>query len=341
MRLLRPDIAPAPIPLVRGADVAHASREIERGTLVRVRPGVFADASEWSALAPWNRYLARVHAVALTRPDTVFAFESAAALLGLPIFNDPGTVHELALAGGTARMSAGIRIHTGRNDRSVIIRHGLLLTDVADTCVDLARHRHPAIGLATADAALRLAPSLSRDVLRAINEQRASSRGRARARWALERASAVTESVLESVSVAVFEWLGMPEPDLQVSFRSEDGSTDRPDFTWRLPGGRRVGADADGDLKYDGRYGTARDVMHRQTQRDARLRRHLDAIGHFGWNDVLAVDPLRGILREIGLRPAAPEHAAPLLTLRRALSPSTRSTGSPRETASVGRDIGL
>ncbi len=333
VRLAPLDIAPCPIPLLPGDTIAHSSRAVAAGGLLRIRPGVLVDAAAWEELAPWDRYLARVHAAALIHPDAVFAMESAAALLGLPVFGDPRVVHVLALAGGTSRMSAGIRIHTGRNDRTVIERDGILLTEAGDTVVDLARLRHPAVGLSVADAVARANARITSATLLECNASRASSRGRAHARWALERASAEPESVLESVSRAVFEWLGMPEPHLQVSFGAEGEKTDRPDFTWRLADGRLVCADADGDLKYDGRYGEPVEILRRQSARDARLRERVDAIAHFGWSDVLSVAPLRGILRSLGLKPEAPEHSALLLTLRRALS-------SPRENAPAGRNSG-
>lgn len=304
---------------------------------MRVRPGVFADAPQWAALEPWNRYLARVHAVALTAPDAVFAFESAVALRGGPIFGDPGVVHVLELTGGTSRLSAGIRSHTGVSDRRLEQSGGLLLTGAADTAVDIARSRHPAVGLAVADHSLRTDIGSAREALLEINAMRASSRGRAHARWPLERATAETESVLESLSCAVFEWLGAPQPDLQVSFRSDTGATDRPDFSWLLPNGRHVAADADGDIKYDGRFGEPIEILHRRADRDDRLRIHLDALAHYGWRQLIDVAPMRLILRELGVPAVAPEHAAPLLTLRRAVSPTRETASTPRNSGRYPR----
>ena len=128
--------------------------------------------------------------------------------------------------------------------------------------------------------------------------------------------------MLESLSCAVFEWLGAPVPDLQVSFASGTGTTDRPDFTWELPNRRRVGADADGDIKYDGRFGDPLELLRRRADRDDRLRCHLDALAHFGWRQLVDVSPVRRILRELRVPAVNPEHAAPLLTLRRAVSPT-------------------
>lgn len=333
---LAASIVPCPIGLVRRSDVSHPERGVAAGQLVRVRAGVFADAQMWQTLAPWERFLARVHAVASVAPDAVFCLEAACALLGLPIFGDPVVVHVLATGTGTARLRGGIRLHTGTHDRDLVEHGGLLMTSLAETAVDIARTRHNAVGLAVADAALRLDPTLTADDLAARNEARASSRGRAIARWPLARATGVPESVLESVSLATIEWLGFPAPDLQVTFTTGT-FRDRLDFGWHR---HRAGLEADGDIKYDGRFGTAAEVLHRQRVRDARLRQHLNALSHVGWYEVTTVDPLRSTLRGMRLVATDPEHSAQLFSLRRALSPLPPHRAGDAETASGGRTRG-
>ncbi|MGL1316135.1 hypothetical protein ACSTLB_00325, partial [Vibrio parahaemolyticus] len=61
--------------------------------LHRVRRAVYTPKHDWEALPEWDRYLLRVHAFALTRPDAVFPHESASALLGLPTFGHPRHIH--------------------------------------------------------------------------------------------------------------------------------------------------------------------------------------------------------------------------------------------------------
>lgn len=311
-------IAPSPIGLIHGEAISHPERLVRRGELVRVRPGVFASATDWAMLMPWERYLAGVHAVALVAPDAVFGFESAAVLSGLPVFGNPGTVHVMTPEAGQSRVVAGVRSHTFRGDRALAEAGGLLLTSVADTAVDLARTRHAGVGLAVANAALRLDPTIDRATLIARNESRISPRGRALARWALERSTPTPESALESISLAAIEWLGFPAPELQIVFHSPDGTNDRLDFLWRSA---RIGGEADGDLKYDGRFGTPSEVLRRQSARDVRLRRHLRQIVHFGWTEATTFAPLRGMLLGAGLIPEQSEDTAQLFTLRRAVSP--------------------
>jgi hypothetical protein len=216
-------LAPSPLPLLEARRVPHPERELARGALVRVRRGIYASATRWRDLPPWERYLARVHAVVLTHPDAVFSHESASALLGGPVLGDPETVHDLERDVDTSRYGGGIRTHRSSTDRDIVEVGGVALTSMTDTAIDLARHRHAALGLAMADFALRTQAGLSSAEMLGRNEVRASSRGRAAARWALSRGTPIAETVLESVSRAVIEWLGFPAPDLQVAFHSRSG----------------------------------------------------------------------------------------------------------------------
>lgn len=323
----------SPIPLLRAADSPHPERGVAVGALVKVRHGIYASAALWRALAPWERYLARVHAVALMLPGAVFCCESAAALIGMPIFGDPFVVHILVDSSSAARVVAGVRTHRAGHDRTIIEVGGLALTSPADTAIDLARHRHPAIGRAAADAALRIDPSTTRDILVGSNEARTSSRGRNIARWCLAGSTPEAETALESVSLCVIEWLGFPPPELQVVFRSPSGKVDRGDTFWRGVG---VVGEADGDMKLDGRFGDAADVLRRQRARDRRLRERPDvrAVVHWGWADATSVTPLQRILVSAGLRPVDPEHAVPLYSLRRELSSRAPHALTPGPAAS-------
>ena len=87
-------VRPSPVELHRIRDATSASRILrDRRSGMRVRTGVYAPRAEWDRLPPWQRYLARVHAYALINPDAVFSHESAAALLGLPLFGEPTDIH--------------------------------------------------------------------------------------------------------------------------------------------------------------------------------------------------------------------------------------------------------
>lgn len=300
------------IPLIHAHDI-HGTRALRSGAFIRVTRGVYAAAGQWAVLPPWEKYRVRVRAAGLKHPDGVYFLESAAAAHGLPIFGDPVDVHVLDGSLARSRESGGVIVHTTTDERSIQSIDGMLVPDLADTVVDIARARHPAIGLAVADAALRRDPTLTVEQLMALNESRSSSRGRRRARWALHRATSLAESPLESVDRAVIEWLGFPDPQLQVWI-----GADRVDKWWPA---FRIAGEGDGDLKYGGTREQSRQALRERHERDARLFGNgAAAVPHWGWSETLAVEPLHAILRSAGL-PVVQTRDTPLLfSLRRAMN---------------------
>lgn len=333
-------VLPCPIALLRADELPHPERALARGEVVRVRRGTYADAAEWRQLAPWDRYLAQVHAVAAVDPGAVLSHESAAVVLGMGVIGDPKVVHLLGPSGSASRHSGGIRAHTTDVPRDLIESGGLILTSPRDTAVTLARHRHNAVGLAAVDAALRIDCTLTREDLIADNKSRASSRGRRIARWPIARATPLAETALESLAVAVIEWLGFPPPILQQEFVSADGTADRGDLWWA---DSRLLGEVDGEHKYDGRFGAPTALLRERRERDVRLvREHVRAVAHWGWSETAQIDPVRSILLGHGLTPDRPENTAPLHSLRRLLAPYSRehSREHSRETTTARRNIG-
>ena len=332
-------LVPCPVALIRTAAIPHPERAVATGEVVRVRRGVYAPRAAWAALRPWERYLARVYAVATVQPDVVFSHESAAALLGMPVIGDPEVVHIVVSPSAASREHAGIRSHRADRFDDLLLVGGLLLTTPGATAVTLARQRHNALGFAAAEAALRIDTTLTPAALRADNESRRSSRGRNHARWALARAKGRCESVLESFSVAEIEWLGFPEPEVQREFTSSGGVIDRGDLWWEEA---RLLGEPDGEFKYDGRFGDPAELLRDRHQRDRRLlRAGVRAVAHWGWIDLARVDPLRAQLRGQGLRPVTPEDPAQLRSIQRLLAPYDRAiTRAHRERTTARRGNG-
>lgn len=316
--LLSTDAAPSPVPLLTAASIGRPDRAERRGELVRVGRGVYAPRALWQALAPWDRYLARVHAAAIAYPDAVFLLESAAALQGLPVFAEPREVHVALPAPASARAFTGVRIHTRERMPATHEIGGLHIATAAEVAVEFARLRHPAVALAVVGAALRADHTLDLADLGRLSAALPSQRGCRRALWVFDRASATPESPLENVSLAAIEWLGFEVPQLQQWVRGRHpDDADRVDFLWP---GRRVAGEADGDLKYSGEFGDARAALRARNARDARLMRHgISATAHWSWPDVSAPRQLREILLAAGIRPTRPEETAPLHTLAAAL----------------------
>lgn len=304
----------APVELLRPSGAPNASlmnRAWHRGELIRVMPGVYAETRAWRELPRWSRYLAQVHAVAMKDPNTVFYGLSAAVLRGVYLGRVDEPVHVLEPL-GSSRIAGRIRIHTGSRDRAIEELDGTLLTGIPDTIVDVARSVPPIEGLAYADALLRRAQNPNPEQLRAINESRNTSRGRRNARWALERATGVPESPLESLSLGVMESAGFEIPMLQVEFPL-DGYVDRADFFW--PSRRLVG-EADGGIKYDGTLQDPTGAILREKRRDSRLRRQTSGLMHWGWSEVRDFDLLTTILANAGVPRPHRRDAALLATLR-------------------------
>lgn len=335
---------PSPIALLRASDIPHAERAVARGELVRVRRGIYAARVQWYGLRPWERYLARVHAVALLHPDAIFSHESAAALWGMPVIGDPVIVHVLVGSSAASRESGGIRAHRAASLPEIVATGGVLVVSPASVAVTMARHRHNALGLAAADAALRLDRTTTRDAMTLDNETRDSSRGRRHARWALDRADAARASILEAISSAAIEWLGFPAPVLQHPFRSANGDEFYGDNWWPEIG---LVGEPDGEFTYDGRFGDPVELLRKRHERDrSLLRAGARAVAHWGWIDTARVRPLQRLLVGHGLRQDRPEDSAQLTALIRALAPydrlltSTRATRPDRERTTGRRDNG-
>lgn len=307
-------ISPAPIELLRPSGSVNTSllnRAWHRGEVIRILPGVYADSRTWRELPRWSRYLAQVHAVAVKDPRSVFCGVSAAALHGVYLGRVDEPVHVLEPL-GSSRIAGRVRVHTGIRERAVVELDGVLVTGIPDTIVDVARSVAPIEGLAYADALLRRTRSPNPDQLRAINESRATSRGRRNARWALDRVSGVPESPLESLSLGIIELAGFELPELQVEFRL-DGFEDRADFYW--PSRRLIG-EADGQLKYDGTLEDPTAAIRDEKQRESRLRRQSSGLMRWGWTEIRDFDILVRILANAGVPRPHRRDAALLATLR-------------------------
>jgi hypothetical protein len=88
-------------------DPRRLSRAVERGDLVRIRPGVYAERAGWNDAYPMNRYMATVLAVAASRRMhvAVFCRETALALHGINLWSFPREIHVRSERAG----SSGIR----------------------------------------------------------------------------------------------------------------------------------------------------------------------------------------------------------------------------------------
>lgn len=287
-----------------GLDVRVLYRAHRDGRLVRVRPGVFVRAPEWSGLSPERRHALAVQAAGRSLRSGVFSHESAAAMWEMPLVVTPRDVHvTVAWAGGGAS-TPGVRRHTVRRAVEGVDRGGVAVTDPTDTVLDLAATLPFAHAVVAADHALRTG-LVTREGL----GERVLSRGRPpgvrRMDAVIGFADARSESPGESLSRAVIHGLGLPAPELQRELADRRGTIGRVDFWWPR---QRVVGEFDGRVKYrvdgvaDGR--ALEDRVWAEKRREDRLRAAGLGVARWTWQDALDARRLAAVLERAGIRAA-------------------------------------
>jgi Protein of unknown function (DUF559) len=271
-----------------GVPEAQIRAMLRRGAIVALCPGAYAPAR---VVAAAEGDPVRMHALAASAAarsaGAVASHWSAAIIHGLDLLTrsplgtvtltrSPQRSHSRSRRGGAV-------VHVAELPPGHVTDvHGVPVTSVARTVIDLARLLPFTDGVVTADAALhRKMTNLSelRVVLAACG------------RWpGLRRAERVTafsdpraESVLESIARVAFHEAGLPPPELQawVGHAEEGAVIGRADFFWPQHG---TIAEADGAVKYSS---PGRAV--RQLRRDAVLREAGFEVVHFTWDEITRV----------------------------------------------------
>jgi hypothetical protein len=188
-----------------------------------------------------------------------------------------------------------VSVHWSEDERAIERIDGIQVTSLLDTTLDLIRVLPLALGVAVIDAALRQGLDLA--ALRVALDAQANARGCRMARDAIDRASAASESVLESISRVVIELLGYPSPELQVEFDLPTGKA-RTDFFWRDAG---IVGEADGNAKYFGGAKSTDEVVRAERRREVALRRVVRQVARWEWADATRPASLDAILSDAGL----------------------------------------
>jgi hypothetical protein len=195
--------------------------------------------------------------------------------------HDPAPLIQITRAPGNRGSRTGrpgVRVHVAALPADHVVSHrGVLLTSVPRTVIDLARALPFGEGVAVADSAL-YARLTSKADLSAVIAECPRWPGLQRAREVTAFSDARSESVLESLSRAVFRQAGLPPPDLQVQVGDDGEIIGRVDFLWRRY--NTIG-EADGAAKYQT---PAR--ARTQLERDARLRAAGYEVVHFTWPQI-------------------------------------------------------
>lgn len=266
--------------LAAGKSATQIETLARQGTLVRVRRGVYARAdlaAELTARAG-GEHLLRTAALLATTGPAVASHQTAALIHGMALPGRlPSTVTLTRVPGRSRLEQRGTHLHCARLPAShVTVQHGMRVTTVARTVIDLGRALDFRAGVVTADSALHL-KLVSKAELEAILSDCARWRGVVRAAEVVAFADKLSESVLESLARVVFRDVGLPTPELQV-WAGDEEIVGRVDFLRRR---FRTVAEVDGLLKY---ADPSRAIQ--QLERDKRLRDAGFEVVHFTWQEI-------------------------------------------------------
>lgn len=291
------------------------ARAASSGQLVRVRRGLYLPARDWNSLKPWEKYRVRIQAVqAASIHPPVFARESAAQIMGLPVIGVPQEVQTVVPRGGSGGQSnRGVRrVNAIDGDPAPWEMFGLLTTPPPQTARDLAVRLPLAMSLPAMDRVLQPKPLegspncvkttfTERDIL-AATELLPNETQRRRVTRALSVANPLSGSPGESFSRALMIEQGFPLPALQVRFSDSRGFIGMPDFDWEE---YKTLGEFDGYEKYSAQRflqgRTPSQVVVDEKNRENRLRAKGYNVVRWVWDDLRQPGRLFRLLREAGL----------------------------------------
>lgn len=226
----------------------------------------------------------------------MFARESAALLHGIPVLGGwPEKPHliDSELGSASRRSPREAVVHRPRYRPDVCSIDGLLATTPVATAISLAASRDLFAGVAAIDYVL--AQDAERDEIERTIREWQPFHGARRARRALDLATGLAETPLESVSLVGMLQGGLPRPVQQAEVVAR-GCRYRLDFWWPDLG---VAGEADGRIKYL----TGVDLFDEKRREDDIRSLDLRFV-RWGWEEAWACAPMLERLHQAGVRPA-------------------------------------
>ncbi|MGY1823476.1 hypothetical protein [Geodermatophilus sp. SYSU D00079] len=218
--------------LAAGWSDEELARRLRAGDLARLRPGAHLRAGQHDAVSR-HRHLITATLAGLRRPAVV-SHQSAAVLLGLPLWGTPlARVHVSRRPPASSEVGRHLRGHVVRlPDEDVITVDGVALTHPARTVLDLARTLPFEPAVVALDAALCLGLVHRHDLEHRLAAVTGTPGSRSAAR-AVRFADGRSESVGESRSRVLLHGLGLLPSTLQLEVRAASGRpVGRVDFGW-------------------------------------------------------------------------------------------------------------
>lgn len=222
------------------------------------------------------------------RPGSIVSHFSAGLLLGLPIpLNQLERVWVIRDGPrGHGRVKGCVRLrHAPVDGAELVVAHGVVMTSLARTAVDVACRLDFGTGVAVVDAAM--ARGATRADLEDTLDRARGSAGIGRARTVVAFADPRSQSVGESRSRALMlEW-GVPLPDLQHEITDDDDhQIARVDFWWKA---KRLVGEFDGKVKYTRDLAPDGDVpraVWEEKKREDKIRRRRCAVERWTWAEL-------------------------------------------------------
>ena len=266
--------------ILTGWSDEELGRFARAGQLNRVRRGAYVDGQLPTGTAARHALLVAATLGRLRRPAVV-SHQSAAVLLGLPVWGAPlDLVHITRRPPASSQVSGAMRCHVARfRDDEVTTIDGFRVTGVCRTVLDLARSLPFEPAVVTLDTALHEG-LLPRELIQQRLFDIAGTRGSRHAARVVRFADGRSASVGESRSRVVLAELGLAPSALQYEVTTASGQfVARTDFAWEEEG--IVG-------EFDGRSKYGRLLRPGQDPGDAVFeeKRREDAIRDTGWEVV-------------------------------------------------------
>lgn len=262
-------------------------RLVRSGELSRLRRGAYVNGVLPTDAAASHRLLVRATVAGLRRPAVV-SHQSAAVLLGLPLWDVPlDRVHVTRRPRAWNDTSPVLCCHVARlREDEVVEVDGMQVTGPVRTALDLARSLPHEAAVVALDAALRL-DLLSKEDLRTRLFDIAGAPGSRSATRAVLFADGRSESVGESRSRVVLQRWKLAPSALQFEVRTAAGGMiGRTDFAWEE---HRLVGEFDGRIKY-GRLlrpgQDAGDAVFREKEREDAIRDEGWGVVRWTWADL-------------------------------------------------------
>lgn len=286
---------------------------IAAGEWVRIAPGSFAPAHQWTELSRREQHRVRVlEALRRMKPGAVLSHRSASALWRIDTLGAWPAGIEVTIPRTTGGRSSGVilRRTASAGPPEVVAFGAHFVTTPRQTALDLARSLPHVEAVAAVDQALwerRSGGALTRrsEILELC--EATTHRGNARALRAIEFASSLAANPRESQSRVVIVQLGFPQPRVQERRVLRSGRVAFADFYF---------PDEDHWCELDGRgkylspeFGPDRapsEIVIDEKNRENEIRREVR--GFSRWEPVDADRPRRlfDILTSDGMRSALP-----------------------------------